>query len=197
MEQFTITGVENILEFINEVFNVVLKEDNLWHFFDEQEEGIFLRCSQEFADDLNEWLNKNGYWFKRDVYKEDSPVVAKFFWYFQKIFHLNSLMAIDFYNDFTLDFIDDIEPRYKEINLSAWVGGVVERLSHCFLNNLQEYTYTYRKISESRFGHDRAWESFVVAETLVDRSMWLGMRESYLNAKKEMKRNNNDTEQKR
>jgi hypothetical protein len=184
MDQFTITGVENVLEFITEIHNEVLKDDEVWHFFDEAEEGIFLRCSTKFSDKLNAFLkNIMGYDFTWKSYEEDMPVSAKFSWYFQGIFHLNSLMAIDFYNDITLTFIDDIEPRHKAISLSAWVGGIVERLSHSFLNNLQEYTYTYRKISESRFGHDRAWESFVIAETLIDRSMWTGMREAYLDAK--------------
>ena len=199
MDQFTITGVDNVLEFITEVYNEVLKDDDVWHFFDEAEIGIFLRCSTKFSPKLNVFLKKiMGYDFTWKSYEEDMPVSAKFSWYFQKIFHLNSLMAIDFYNDITLNiFLDDIEPRQKAIALSAWVGGIVERLSHSFLNNLQEYTYTYRKISESRFGHDRAWESFVIAETLIDRSMWSGMRESYLNARAEMEKENNDIEQER
>ena len=198
MIQFTITGVENVLEFIAKVYNEVLEGDEFWHFFNEEEEGIFLRCSEDFHLPLGKWLVENSYTYTREVYKEDNPIVSSFSWYFKRIFHLNAMMAKEFYLELFIkneDTFKDHTQWQKDYVKSIWVGAITERLSHCFLNNLQEYTHRYKKQSNDRFGDDKAWESYVLAEIIIGRSMWTGMRKAYLDAKE--RKENNDTNQER
>jgi len=167
-------------------------------FFNEEEEGIFLRCSIEFSDGVREWLESNGYKFTWKSYKEDSYIVTMFPDYFMQIFHLNALMAIDFYKgDFIPVYKKDEAPSKKQVDMamSAWVGGIVERLSHCFLNNLQDFTHKYKEQSELTYGDDKAWESYILAEMIIGRSMWTGLRKAYLDAKE--RKENNDTNQER
>jgi hypothetical protein len=200
MVQFTITGVEDVMEFITEVYNEVLKDDDVWHFFDEEEGGIYLRCSTKFSNELHKFLKKiMGYDFIQKSYKEDNYIVKIFPDYFTKFFHLNSLMAIDFYEGkFLPDFKNDEKPSERQIDIakSIWVGAIAERISHCFLNNLQDYTIKYREQSSLRFGNDDSWESYVLAEQMIDRSIWTGMRRAYLNAKEQVEKGENDTKQK-
>lgn len=196
MIQFTIPGIENVLEFIAEVYDAILEDDEFWHFFDEEEEGIFLRCSKEFHIPLGEWLVKNSYVYVVGEYKEDNPVVSGFPWYFKRIFHLNSMMAKDFYlKSFIKNgSLKDYSQERIDYTKSIWVGAITERLSHCFLNNLQKYTQRYKDQSIARFGDDKAWESYVLTEMIIDRSVWTGIRKAYLDA---CERKENDTNQER
>ena len=197
MVQFTITGVENVLELITLVHKDILDDDKFWHFFNEEEEGIFLRCSKHYEKDVNIWLSNNSYKFTEKEYKDDAHIVKLFPHYFMKIFHLNSLLAIEFYEGkFVPKYdVDKKAPSKRQINIakSIWVGSIAERISHCFLNNLQDYTVKFREESEMRFGDDDAWESFVLAEQLIDRSIWTGMRKAYLNAKNKVDKGEDDT----
>jgi hypothetical protein len=199
MVQFTVTGVENVMEFIDIVRKEVLYDDEFWHFFNEEEEGIFLRCSTKFTDDLLAYLKLyDDCEFTWKPYKDDHPIVERFMWYFKRVFHLNALMAIEFYNGIT-EFTDE-NPKpdnFDTMILSAFVGSITERLSHCFLNNLQDHTYSYRLQSRLRFGDDSSWESYILAEHMIDRSMWTGMRKAYLNAVEKKEKEINDTEQER
>lgn len=197
MDHFTITGVNDVLKFITLVYYEVLEDDNKWHFFNEDEEGIFLRCSTKFSDDLLAYLKLyDDCEFTWKSYKEDNYIVTVFLDYFMEVFHLNALMAIHFYEEkFLPDFKDDDKPSRKQIDIakSIWVGAVSERISHCFLNNLQDYTIKYREQSELRFGEDSMWESYILAEQMIDRSVWSGMRKAYLNAKDRKEKGENDT----
>ena len=200
MVQFTITGVENVLELIALAHKDILEDDEFWHFFNEDEEGIFLRCSHFFANNLNAWLEDYGYTFTRGDYVEDSPVVNSFPWYFKRIFHLNSKMALAFYEEWFItdkDRPDDDPQKTMDLAKSGWVGAITERLAHCFLNNLQDYTTKYRLQSKLRFGDDNEWESYVLAELIIDRSVWTGMRKAYLDTVNRKEKGEHDTKQER
>jgi hypothetical protein len=161
--------------------------DENWHFFEEEEEGIYLRCSVEYSNNLRDWLKDSSSKYTSKSYVEDSYIVTVFPDYFMKVFHLNSLMAIDFYEGkFLPSYLKEEEkPTEKQINIakSIWVGAISERISHCFLNNLQNYTSKYKEQSTQRFGEDSMWESYILAEQIIDRSVWTGMRKAYLDAK--------------
>jgi hypothetical protein len=183
LTQFIVRDIEDVLAFICIVNNNILKKDVFWHFFDEEELGIFIRCSEKSADKLEEWLNACDYDFTRGEYIEDHPMVNTYFNYFALMFHCNALIAIDFYNDISAQFDDSVDD--KELIKSHYVGSIAERLSHCFLNNLKPFTKKYKIMAESRFGDSTQWESYVLSELLIDRSAWTGLRQSFLNARKE------------
>jgi len=79
----------------------VLKEDKNWHFFYENEMGDLVRVSEEFSKAVEIYLTERDIKFDIEKFwKEELYFVVENQDYFKQMFHLNSLLAVQYDGDF-------------------------------------------------------------------------------------------------
>lgn len=158
MIEFNITSIpqDQYFSFLKTVIYPALKDDPFWHFFNESELGLLVRCSKTlFSSKLRNVLLDNKAVFTEKKWDKDQEIVEKYWDYMKKLFHLNSEFAME--NSIT--------------SQDFWV--FCDRLTHSLYNmvGLTANSWPFET------------ETDVLAVMLIRRSIYTGMRLSYLQSR--------------
>jgi len=154
---------------VHDVFNNILNEDNLWHYFYE-ETYLIIRCQEQFVDEVIGFLKGKDYHIiKVADWVDSSPVVNLHKDLFTQMFHVNTLFAMR-----------SVGVNYSDLYL------VHDRVSHCFLNN--QFLNLSDKFLD-KYGRD--WEVVLLTEYVHGRAKYNARYNQYI-----MKRNNEHNKEK-
>lgn len=150
--------IEQRVDIIHSLYTSCLLEDDLWHFFHEEEQGDIIRCKPENADKIKERIGYHEgieYDFK-ETWVETIPEVVKYPEYFARIFHANSLLVLETLGD------------GMEINERNFMS-IIDRIIHSiYINSIM-------------FGNDiRNPEETLVGSVANGRAFYSGRRYQYL-----------------
>jgi hypothetical protein len=153
MIEFLIAGADTkeYFRILKYIVYPVLKEDPLWHFFNEEEQGLIVRCSDEFQNILEETLGEHELSSSYTYWSKDHTIVMENWEYMKKIFHMNSEFAMEN----TLKYGPTCQ--------------FVDRIVHSLFNNLG---YTVNN-------WDIEIESNILADCLISRAIYTGIRTQY------------------
>ena len=118
MIEFLIAGADTkeYFRILKYIVYPVLKEDPLWHFFNEEEQGLIVRCSDEFQNILEETLGEHELSSSYTYWSKDHTIVMENWEYMKKIFHMNSEFAMENTLKYgpTCQFVDRIVHSKKQ-----------------------------------------------------------------------------------
>lgn len=134
---------------IKHLYYRVLRHDENWHFFYENQYNI-IRCSASFFDKVIEELKIFGVYYRiKGEWKDGSATVEKYKHIYKKLFHCFTLMAFEEY-------------EYRDI------FRIYDRISHCFLN------HQYYALKDMREKEGHQWEARLMALLSVQRADYTG-----------------------
>jgi hypothetical protein len=137
-------------EIIKEIYTEVLKDDDNWHFFYENNYSI-VRCSESFYPEVIEKLKQlDVYYREKGEWVDEQVATIKYQHIYKGLFHYFTLMALEEYDE-------------------SDIGMIYDRVSHCFLNHQFYVLEDYRK------KHGRQWEANIMSSVLIDRAAYTGM----------------------
>jgi len=137
-------------EIIKEIYTEVLKDDDNWHFFYENNYNI-VRCSESFyLEVIKKLKGLDIYYREKGEWVDEQIATRKYQHIYKGLFHYFTLMALEEYDE------DDI-------------GMIYDRVSHCFLNHQFYVLEDYK----NRYG--KHWEANIMSNALIGRSAYTGM----------------------
>jgi len=178
MKSFVIEYKDDRFERAKLIYDILenaLEDDESWHFFNEAELGIFLRCDEEFVPEVETYLNSINVKYTIENYdKDENQLVALFQHLFIDYFHCNSMLAMLFVHKI-LNSNESIDGH------KGWfLENVTERVVHSLLNNSQFMAEdSFIKVATDQFGEPEVWESFLLSDIVINRSMYGGIRNQY------------------
>lgn len=138
-------------EIIKGAYHNILFNDPHWHFFYEDKYNL-IRCSEEFYNDLIEYLEECGVtYIEKNEWEDSSNTVEHYKIIFTELFHQFSMMAIEEYN-------------------SNEIVNIFDRVAHCFLNHQYLVLKNYRK----HLPAPGLWEPKLLIENGMYRSNYIG-----------------------
>lgn len=141
-------------EIIKGAYCEVLQDDSNWHFFYEGKYNI-IRCSEEFYEQLLEYLEECGvYYVEKGVWLDGSNTVRLYQQYFMPLFHNFSMLALQ---------------EYGHWNISS----LLDRVIHCFMNHQHFVLNAYRKIYKDKTTQNLL-EAKLIGENAVYRAHYIG-----------------------
>jgi hypothetical protein len=170
------------------ILHRVLKSDPLWHFFDENEQGLEIRGADEtidqvarFIDATNDKFDEKQFLYHVYAYLDNNKCVQIFSEYFMQIFHLQSELAIQLYNDvMSKDQDNDEDMDYVDELYNKFVPSIIEREEHSLFNKLMWMNTKFVQRSKELFRDSTHAEAYLLADLLVDRASYCGKRAYYL-----------------
>lgn len=142
---------------IKSVYEKFLQEDELWHFFYEEEEGDIIRCSPENLIKITDFLDECGFEYTaHNSWNESLYDVINNPEYFARLFHLNSEFIIN-----------------NALKIGDRMTIFIDRYSH---NLYLNYGFAQGEFKQS--------EQVILSDVLLSRSFYSGMRFQYLKAVK-------------
>jgi len=134
---------------ILEIYNIILKNDDYWHFFYEGSYST-IRCSKKYKDKVENYLKDNDIDYKDiGAWIDGSSHVEHHKQRFIHIFHEYSMLAIELDED---NFVS-----------------VADRVCHCFFNHC-----TYMAVSlRQKYGVNR-WEGDLMGHLAISRANYIG-----------------------
>lgn len=136
-------------EIIQGAYCVALEKDPKWHYFYEDSYNI-IRCSYEFEDDLQAYLDVCGVTYSGpSVWVDGQPVTYKYQHIFCPMFHTFTMMAINGYHSYELRTIFD-------------------RVYHCFFN----HQFLPLTTQSGNLGNN--WEAHLLSDAAVGRAHFTG-----------------------
>jgi len=69
----------------------ILQYDSDWHFFNESEQGLIVRCSEKGQNIIRKILDENDIEFSWSTWEKDQDIVMGNIEYMKKIFHMNGV----------------------------------------------------------------------------------------------------------
>lgn len=138
-------------EIIKGAFHNFLFNDPYWHFFYEDKYNL-IRCSQEFYDELVEYLKETGVEYaEKGEWIDGSQTVEGYKMFYMHLFHQFSMMALEEYH-------------------TSEIGSIFDRLAHCFLNHQYFALKRYREI----YAVPSLWESELIFKNAMYRAHYTG-----------------------
>jgi hypothetical protein len=155
MKEFLITEIKinDYLTILKETVYPILKDDPLWHFWNELGGGLIVRCSSKFSTKLHKRLLKKGIHPEIKSWVHDQRIVEENWDYMIDMFHLNSKYAME----------HTLENKYFLTEEDCWL--FMDRMIHSFYNNVE-----MTAMKKPFYG-----EAYGLARILIGRATYDGM----------------------